>query len=287
MTRKCTATDWRTLGLFAATSFAAVGVGSYALALHGAEVGTWSRNLLAWLAGLVLSGPLILFGRSRGLSFGIILVTVLGLTASLLAQGQSGVYRWLDLGPLHINIAALLLPVTLVALSTASISPPVLLAMIGVIGAVLVAQPDASQATAFLLASSPILSRRPIPKSLRFIALIIIGGIAIAAWLRPDPLQPVPEVEGIFPLISQISLPLAAAAGLALVLTCLAPLQSLSSLREGRRPAAIVLATYFLITALMPFVGSYPVPLVGAGMSFPVGFWLATALISAREHPTG
>ena len=275
------------LGVFAATSFAAVGLGSYALALHGAEVGTWSRNLFAWLAGLVLSGPLILFGRSRGLSVGIILVTVLGLAASLLAQGQSGVYRWLDFGPLHINIAGLLLPVTLVALSTASISPPVLLAMIGVIGAVLVAQPDASQATAFLLASSLILSLRPITKSLRSIGLLIIGGIAIAAWLRTDTLQTVPEVEGIFPLISQISLPLAAAAGLALVLTCLAPLQSLSSLREGRRPAAIVLATYFLITALMPFVGAYPVPLVGAGMSFPVGFWLATALISAREHPTG
>ena len=286
MTLKRSTTDWRTLGLFAASSAVAVGLGSCGLGLHGTEVSTWSRNPLAWLAGFVLSGAIVLIGRGRRLPIGVVVVTVVGLAASLLAKDQFGVHRWLDVGPLHFNVAALLLPVALVALSTSNFAPAVLLAISGAIGVILVAQPDASQATAFLLASALILIRRTQSATFLTCALLGMASLAMAAWLRPDPLQPVPEVEGIFLLLADISVALAAAAGLALALTCLVPLRNLSSMSESRRSAATTLSVYFSAAALMPFLGAYPVPLVGMGMSFPVGFWLAMALMSAREHPT-
>jgi len=287
MTSKRSATDWRTLGLFAIASGVAVGLGSYGLGLYGADAATWSRNLFAWFAGLVLSVPFLLAGRSRRLMIGLVAITVVGLAASLLVPGQSGVHRWLDVGPLQINVAALLLPVALVALSTSNIAPAALLAAIGTIGAILVAQPDASQATAFLLAAAGILFRRTMPPTLRTLGVLAVGGLALAAWLRPDPLQPVPEVEGIFTLLAEVSSTLAAAGALAIASTCVMPLRRLSSGREGTRQAAIVLSVYFSATALLPFVGAFPVPLVGVGMSFPVGFWLAMALLSAHEPQTG
>jgi hypothetical protein len=41
-----------------------------------------------------------------------------------------------------------------------------------------------------------------------------------------------------------------------------------------------VLSLYFLISAAMPFVGAYPVPLVGIGMSPILGAWLATGVLA-------
>ncbi len=38
-----------------------------------------------------------------------------GLAASLISSGQAGVHRWVDLGPLHMNAALLLLPAAVVA----------------------------------------------------------------------------------------------------------------------------------------------------------------------------
>ena len=284
MTFKSSAIDWKTLGLFAAASALAIGLGSYGLSLSGAEFGSWSRDLLGWVAGAVLSAPIILVGRRRGVSIAIVSIAIVALAASLIAPGQSGVHRWLDLGPLNINVAALLLPVAIIALSSLALAPATLLAAIAAIGALLVAQPDASQATAFLVAASLILLGRTMSKALLILGLLMTCGLAVAAWLRPDPLQPVPEAEGIFGLIADISMPLAIAAGLALALTCLVPLRKLRSGSESGRRAATALTIYFFIIVIMPFLGAYPVPLVGVGMSFPVGFWLGIGLLCAREQ---
>ena len=44
------------------------------------------------------------------------LIGVAGIVATLFAPAADGVHRWIDIGPLHINAAALLLPATIVAL---------------------------------------------------------------------------------------------------------------------------------------------------------------------------
>jgi hypothetical protein len=36
--------------------------------------------------------------------------------------------------------------------------------------------------------------------------------------------------------------------------------------------------------AILPAAGVFPVPLVGLGMSFPVGYWMGMALLCARDR---
>lgn len=82
------------------------------------------------------------------------------------------------------------------------------------------------------------------------------------AWTRPDPLQSVPEVEGII--------------GLALTVSPLLAMFCIASLA-----AAIALFTCFLVCALMPLLGAFPVPLVGMGMSPILGYWLGIGTLIA------
>lgn len=43
---------------------------------------------------------------------------------------------------------------------------------------------------------------------------------------------------------------------------------------------------YFASVSIAPLFGWFPVPLVGPGMSFPIGFWLGMGLVLAvgRHH---
>lgn len=282
-TGKASYADLRLLFLFALASGVAVAAGSIGLALSGTAFDNWVRMPLSYGVGLVIGTGSIAAGRTRGLAIGAIGLTIMTLAASLLSPGQLGVHRWIDFGGVHLNVAALLLPLAIVALIDIALAIPILLTLIATIAALLAAQPDASQATAFAVAGVILLARRPhLPPGIRLVAMIGLAALAILAWFRPDPLRPVPEVEGMFGLLAAKSLLLAAAAALALAATALAPLCNRSRADPGGIPFGAPLAGYFLTVAIMPFLGSFPVPLVGLGMSFPIGYWLGTAFLCAR-----
>jgi hypothetical protein len=97
--------------------------------------------------------------------------------------------------------------------------------------------------------------------------------------MRPDPIQPVAEVEQIFALCVAVSPILAFLAGLALAAAALAPLARSSPAGHPARDAAVALSAYFVTVSVAPFIGWFPVPLVGLGMSFPVGWWLGMGLL--------
>ena len=277
--------DRYTLVLFAIASAATIALGSLGLSLHGMSFGSWIRNPAAYGVGLILGAPLMLAGRTRRLSAGLVVITIGCLAATLLAPDQSGIHRWIDLGPLHVNVAALLLPSAIVALAGTAFAIPVLLTALGTISALLVAQPDASQATSFAVAAALLLwQRRELSSGMKVGGMLGLAALATVAWLRPDHLQPVPEVEGVFALLADVSPLLAAAAAVALAATSLVPLCHPS---DNRTPSgSLPLASYFTVAALMPLVGTYPVPLVGLGMSVPVGYWFGVALLCARVPST-
>ena len=279
-----TRTDFPTLGLFALASLATVALGSAGLALGGAASGSWVRNPAAWLAGLGIAGSIVAAGRSAAVSRGAILLTLVALAATFLSPAQSGVQRWIDAGPLHINIAALLLPLAIVALATAQLAAPLFLAAVAATGLLLVAQPDASQATAFLLVAGFLVLRGGMPRATKIAGALGIAALTIAAWLRPDPLEPVPEVEGIFALLAAVSPALAGLAGVGIAITALIPLRRAATAEERTAEAAKALVLYFAAVAIAPAAGVFPVPLVGLGMSFPVGYWMGMALLCARAR---
>ena len=67
-----------------------------------------------------------------------------------------------------------------------------------------------------------------------------------------------------------------------LAIACAAPI--LASRHPDRDNAGPALSAYFTACAIVPLFGAYPVPLVGLGMSFPLGWWLGMALLS-RSGP--
>ncbi|MEO5721427.1 MAG: hypothetical protein ABIR71_08165 [Chthoniobacterales bacterium] len=277
----CETGGHRAMAIFAAASLAAVVAGSATLAATGLAFGSWVRNPMAWLVGLVLGTGLMRLRSLLPFARAILALALLGLAGSFLAPAQDGVHRWIDLGPLHINVAALLLPAAVVALAFCGISTRTGLAFTAAMAALLVLQPDASQATSFLIAVI-ILVTVSTPSRGRLLTGIAAALVLALSWTRPDPLQPVAEVEGIFLLALSVSPLLAAVAGLALMAASLAPLGIRTTAGASHRNAALALTGYFVSAAICPAFGAFPVPLVGLGMSFPVGYWLGLALLCAR-----
>jgi hypothetical protein len=208
---------------------------------------------------------------------GILLVAPLALAITLLNPGQEGVHRWIDVGPIHMNAAAMLLPAAVVALANFADRRWSWLAAAGMLG-LLALQPDASQAAALGAGMIVILA------SLRGPALVRTGGVVataltvVVACIRPDPLAPVPEVEGIIGL-AWASSPAAAAAGVTLLAaTVLFPLRLAGQSRSFT--PALALAACLSLQALAPAFGAFPVPLVGIGMSPILGFWLGAGALA-------
>jgi hypothetical protein len=272
---------WQTFLFFTAASLAAVLLGSATLAATKVPFGSWSRNPIAWLVGLVLALGLMRLRNLLPVSKPILGLALVAVAGSFLAPAQHGVHRWIDLGPLHVNVAVLLLPLAVVALAYSGTWSRTALTFIAAMGALLVLQPDASQATSFLLAVIILFARSTAPPARRILTIAAAVVVAAISWTRPDPLQPVAEVEGIFRLAFTISPVLAAVAALALAAASLSPF-AIRAASSTKRTAALALTGYFISAAVCPAFGAFPVPLVGLGMSFPVGYWLGIALVCAK-----
>jgi hypothetical protein len=158
----------RFLAGFALLSLASVAVGCAVAAAHGVSAGSWGRNLAAWGLGAVAAW--VAAARASRL-FGILLIAPVGLAATLLDPGQEGVHRWIDVGPVHVNAAATLLPAAVVALATLGDRGWAWLAAAAMM-CLLVLQPDASQAAALGAGMMVVLA------SLRAPALARVGGAA-------------------------------------------------------------------------------------------------------------
>jgi cell division protein FtsW (lipid II flippase) len=269
----------RFLAGFGLLSLLTVALGCAIAAAHGVGAGSWARNLVAWGVGAAAASVV---ARRPAILPGFLSAAAAALAVTLLNAPVDGVHRWIDVGPLHINAAAVLLPAATVALAVLHDRRWHWLAAAAILG-LLVVQPDASQATAFGAGMLVVLA------SLRAPVAVRAGGAAAtvlavaAAWLRPDPLAPVPEVEEIIGLAWAWS-PLAAAAAVALLAaTALWPLRMAVADRPAK-VAALALAACCVVTALAPMFGAFPVPLVGVGMSAILGFWVGAGALAAAHR---
>lgn len=265
--------------LFGLASLAAVVIGAVVCAASGVPAGSWGRNIVAWAVGAVLAVSVAIFART-GFSTITLWAAPLGLLVTLVSPDQEGVHRWIDLGPLHINMAMLLLPGMIVALA-ASPERRLLWAAFLVALTVLAIQPDASQAATLAAVGAVIAMIGAKPPLIRWGVPVASAGLATVAWLRPDPLQPVAEVEGIVRLAYSVSPLLAGVAVLSLAAVATVP--GLAT----QRMAGAALGLCFLLWALAPLFGAFPVPWVGIGMSPIVGGWLGVGLLAAAMRWNG
>lgn len=264
-------------------------VGVLTMRLCDVPAALWGQNLAAWAVGTLLCLGLWptrnSSGRWRWFDFAAVL-TLAALVATLLAPGVEGVHRWVPLGPVRLHASAVLLPLLLVAMQGLSkargwwISTGV---AVGV-ALVLLLQPDAAQATAFaagcLVLLLPLAGRDP----LRLAGMLVLPVLAGLAWLRRDPLAPVPHVEGIVGLAAGLGAGWAVAAVVSLLVL---PLPFFHAGRGAGKHAGLALGTYVTITVLAAFLtGNFPVPVMGYGVSPIIGYLVGLGILM-RAAPSG
>ncbi len=260
-----------------------VALGAWVCAANAVPMALWVRNLVAWAVGAAIAFALA--RTSAALVFpAMLLVTALLLAMTLFDPGQLGVHRWVGLGPVSINVAMLMLPSALIAMVALGAKVPLLWLLAMTCLAILAIQPDASQATALGAALTLIALARAAPQLVRLAVPLCAVMLAGAAWFRPDPLQPAPEVEEIH-LLAWAASPVLAVVGLAsLALFSLAPGWLGRHGSPDLRMAAFALSVYLFVGAVMPFVGAFPVPLLGIGVSPILGAWLGLGCLAVLSR---
>ena len=268
-------------------SVPALALGVLVMRASDVPVAVWGQNVAAWAVGALLC---LGVWRARTSSSPALwaeiaaLLTVGALAATLLAPGMDGVHRWVRLGPIGLHMAALLLPLVLLALERLARTRGWWIASLLAVGVALalLLQPDAAQATAFAIASSILLLPDAGRSAPRWIALLSLPFVAGLSWLRKDPLSPVPHVEGIVGLAGNLWIGWAVAAIISLLLLP-APF-FLAGKGAGRREG-VALGAYVSITILAAFVGTFPVPVMGYGVSPIFGYLVGLGIFLRTASP--
>lgn len=272
----------RLLVALVAAPIPALAVGVVVMHASGISATLWSQNAAAVLLGSLLCVSAAARGRSRGADAAVprfVVVGIAALVATFVAPGIDGVHRWIGIGPLRLHVAATLLPAMLAALSDSEHGRRAAVYGPSVVSALLFAQPDAAQASAFAVAWAVAAGTRRHTREAA--GPLVVLALATATWFRADSLAPVPYVEGILRLTQTQGPGLAAAGELSLFLL---PLPFLLDPRQ-RAPGAAV-AAYLLCTVLVPLVGNYPVPVMGYGVAPILGYYAgAAAFMLGSRHP--
>ncbi|MCU0757126.1 MAG: FtsW/RodA/SpoVE family cell cycle protein, partial [Xanthomonadales bacterium] len=251
------------------------------LAVAEVDRNLWLMQIVAiCLACAVAAAGLKLSGWTKSQSrpaMIVALVALIGLAVPLLS-GASGPERWAAIGPVNLYMAPVVLPAFLVAFAVllgdadrqrwfglaAAVGASVLLAI----------QPDASQALALLagIAVTVAMART------RYVASgLTLGLIAMAtAWAfsRPDPLQPIPHVEGVFLLALEHSF----LTGVIVIGSAISILGGLYALSKRGQPWLFSVAGYYAVLYACSVVGLTPAPLIGYGAGPLLGFGLLVAI---------
>ncbi|MYM73822.1 hypothetical protein GTP56_16650 [Duganella sp. FT134W] len=251
--------------------------GTVAIIGTGGVASLWLRNPVMWCVTVALCAGV---RKLRMPPPWVAATMIVALALSILVgPNQSGVHRWLAVGSVQLNVAALVMP-SAILLADRGIrmheQQRYAVAALGM-AAMLAWQPDISQLMALIAAAVVWAVAQRRYRSLRWIVPVALVTLLISVG-RPDPLDSVPHVEGIFHLAAEVSPILAFCGGACLLLTSLSPLVLANDV--NKRPAAAGLAAYFLVSGFAYLYGAFPVPLAGYGISFILG-WLigATALV--------
>lgn len=258
-------------------------VGILVMRASGVSATAWGQNLAACVIGIVLCFTL---ARPRSSDAGLVAVGVLALgflAATWLEPGVQGVQRWIGLGPVRLHAGALVLPLVLATLAGLERAgrgrASTLLAVATAL--VLVLQPDAAQATAFVAGAVVLLLPRRPAEGRAWIRLVPLLALGALSWLRKDPLAPVPHVEGIVGLAAELGTGWGVAAVASLLLL---PVPFLAARGRGDDRVGLALGTYVAVTILAAALAPFPVPVLGQGASPIIGYLAAIGLSRGAQR---
>ena len=252
----------------------------------GAGSGVWGQQAVVsffcfFFCGLALRKPREPLSEKIQLRW--VLVSLALLVIPLLAS-VDGPRRWIEISGFRLYVASAVLPAALVLLASLQRrqpSSPTRGALIYVaMATALTLQPDASQVTAFSSAAGLSLLVGNASKMIKATGITGLAACMGWAWSRPDPLEPIPHVEGVLDLAWNLG-PLALiAAVLALALPFLG---LLAAGVAGRQPGLAIAAVYYLVICLL--AGSTqltPMPWLGFGAGPILGYFALVYVVSRR-----
>ena len=274
----------RLLGLLCGAAAVAIGMA------YMEAAGAPSRYLLVNLAALVLGATFWLAlgatasSRPAGAGPAVLALSVPLLLTALFGVAADGASRWVDLGPLSVQVSLIVLPVMIIL--SARRPDPVGTAGMIVAALALALQPDRAMAGAVLAALLALLLAAPgrLPAASAAASALALG------WtlLTPDSVGASAFVDKILYTAFDVH-PLAGAAVLAGAAILLVP--ALAAARAGWSDRAPLLAFGACWSAVIAAaaLGNYPTPLVGYGGSAVLGYLLSVALLpgGARAAAAG
>ncbi len=208
-------------------------------------------------------------------------ISIFLLLISFFFPGVNDVHRWISVGGIDANVSMLMLPVALYCLHQLLHEHKYLygIVLFAAIGTILGFQPDAGQASAFGLASLVLFFRNKMSAKIRA-AAVLISIITIGlAWNRIDLLEPVAYVEDIFYLMASLG-PMGLIAMTAISLLLFFPFIFMSFKRiETVRTLSVTFIVYLATSFVVTEFGHYPVPVMGAGASSVIGWFIMLSFV--------
>lgn len=267
----------RASGLICGT--VAVGLGAIYLMMAGAP----GRYIFVNLASLVLGATAWLALRptkgARLAGAGIVICAcalALSLTA-LTGQAIDGAARWIDLGPLTLQISLILVPPMLIVYAR----QPDLIGTIGMVAAAgaLALQPDRAMAGVLLAGLLAIATARPRPLQIAAAAAAVLA--FGSTLLAPDMLPAVPYVDRVLYSAFDIGLLTGGAVVLGAAFLLLPAALALVT-GSGDRALLLVFGACWAAVIVAAALGTYPTPVVGYGGSAILGYLLSVGLLPDR-----
>ena len=137
----------------------------------------------------------------------ILFVSIFSLGSTFLGPDIDGVHRWLRLPIFTLNIAAIVIPITIVAIYRLIEEENFTISVLGIIvvAFLLYLQPDASQLLAFSLPMIILLLKSNISQIIKGSFSVILFFLTFKSWFCLDTLQPVNYTEGILTMLNDLS----------------------------------------------------------------------------------
>ena len=247
--------------------------------MHTANVGSWVWRQQAVVSffclgacGFTLFKPREPFSEKTHLGFVLVALTLLVIPC--LGSGEAP-RRWIELTGFRLYVASAILPAALFFLDSlqrrrSSSAMRVAFLYVGM-AAVLAFQPDAPQVMAFSTAAGLFFLMGSVSKTIKTTVIAGLAACVLWAWHQPDPLEPIPHVEGVLDLAWGLGplIFIAAILGLALPILVL-----LTAGVAGYLPGLGIVAVYYLVICLLAWSTQLtPMPWLGFGAGPILGYF--------------
>ncbi|WP_369899516.1 FtsW/RodA/SpoVE family cell cycle protein [Bacillus manliponensis] len=260
-------------------------IGVIAMNVNNVPKMIWMQNIIIFLIGVIISYFVIWkrkFLGMRQVTYVPIACTIFLLALTFIDPGIDDVHRWISLGPIKLYIASIVLPLLILLLgrflSQNNWGKTFLITCI--VTVILFLQPDASQLTAFVIPMALLLWRKADAKVSRALSVCMLFVFIALSWIYLDHLAPVLYVEDIMDLVRKLGTGWSIIGIMSLLLL---PAPFIFSPPSQEKLVSFCIGLYFLILLISAYIGHFPVPLMGYGVSPIIGYFIAITWLAQKK----